>query len=129
MIDEIEGAGFMPNDTAAVFSGIVIMAFYLICREIVFLTKPGNELDERFVCSVGEFTRGIGMATFNGDRGIVAFGRTDRPRDLIQRHTLKNGAVKINDKMSAYVIFVFEIFPVLESGGFRIGNVVNDDIF
>ena len=46
MVDEIERAGFVPDDTATVLSGIVIMTFDGIDGQSVFVAKPGNELDE-----------------------------------------------------------------------------------
>ena len=68
------------------------------------------------------------MTTFDGDRGIIALRCADRPRNLIERHTLKNGAVQIDDEMRADPVFVFKIFPILKRGGSGVGNIVDDDL-
>ena len=121
----------MPYDATAVFSGIIVMAFDIVCGETELIAKPGNQLNERIVCRIGEFSCFIGMTAFNGDGGIVALGCSDCPGNLVQRHALDNGAVHINDKMRADIsaCLRFEIVPVLESRGFGIGNVMDNDFF
>ena len=124
----VERAIFVPNDTAGIDAFIIVVAGDVVFIQIELIAKPRNEFDKRFVGFVCEFTRGIRMATFNRDGGIVGVG-TDRPRDLVKRHTLNDGTVHVNDKMGADAVFVFKIFPVLKRGGSGIGNVMNDDIF
>ena len=80
-----------------------------------------------YMNSIGEFSRFVGMTALNGNCGIIAFGRADRPCDLIKRHALQNGSVKINDEMCADPIFVFKIFPVLKCGGSGVGDVMDND--
>ena len=121
---------FVPNDTAGVGTWIIIMSFDVVFRQIKFSAEPGNELNERFVCSVGKFSCGIGVAALDGDRRIIALGRADCPCHFVKRHTLQDRTVYTNDKMGAGSRFVvFKIFPVLKRCGAGIGNVMNNDIF
>ena len=112
----------------AFLNAVIVMADDVLSFEIEFGAEPGNELEQRKISFFCEFTGAVGVTAFDGNGGIVAVFRTRCPRDFIEGHTLQDRAVKVNDKLRADVIFVFKVFPVLQSCRTRVGNVMNDDI-
>ena len=108
---------------------VIIVTDDVVSVKVEFLAEPGNELEKGKVGFFCEFTRAVGMATFNGDGGIVAVFRADCPGNFIGRHTLNDRAIHVDDEMRADVVFVFEIFPILKRGRAGVGDVMYDDIF
>ena len=119
----------MPFVSAGRITRVIVMANDGISAEPKLVAEPRNEFDERFIGFIGEFTRFVRMAAFDGDGGVVAVC-SDSPCDLVKGHTLNDLALKSDDEMGAGVRFVvFKVAPVLVGGGAGIARIMNDDIF
>ena len=71
------------------------------------------------------------MATFDGNRRIVAFGGAVCIGNFIGRDTLNDGAAHIDDEMGAHIsiCLCIEIISVIFCGCTGIGNIVDNNAF
>ena len=120
----------MPFGAAGCVAGIIVMADDVIAIQLQLTAKPGYQSYKRVVCSIGKFTRAVRVTAFDRDGGVVTILGANCPCHLVEGDALDDLALKTNDEMSTCAgLVVFEMSPVLIGSGFRIGNVVYNDVF